>query len=98
MQKIISVNVIKPMLLVIKAKANAQLEKATKEQIEINKRAFFKQNTDHEEIKKDLKETFKFSSIFSFIQDLEVCCKNTGDLILSANEVEYLNTLYEKEL
>lgn len=100
MQKIISLNVAKSMLPVIKSKYNTKLERRIKvltEQYKSKSNFIFKMPSE-DEIKREARHEMNFSCDSVFIRELEICCQNAGDLILNANEVEYLNKLFEEKV
>lgn len=93
MQKVISINVLKPMLLVIRAKLKTKIEREIKSQTQSNG-SLFKKST--ESIKKQA--MILYSDQADFVHQLEICCKQTGDVIMSADELEQLNLYYEEDL
>lgn len=100
MQKIISVNIIKQMLPVIKTKLNTKIERRVNELIkeDENKKSIFKQKKTRDEFLIDVKHEMGIRCDLHFVRELEICTKNPGDVLLEPREIDYLNSLYEAEL
>lgn len=103
MQKVVSVNIIKSMLPVIKSKFNTKLTrrmKELKEQHEKSKSFFNKKEYDDNHWRREaLREGIcGLDWDKSFIEDLETCIKNSGDVVLEVRELNILHKMYEEEI
>lgn len=102
MQKIVSVQVIKNMLPVIKSKFNTKLERKIKKLVKQHEesKSFFKKEIDMKQIRREAMNEGICGLCYdqSFISDLEIAVKNVGDVILESSELSLLYSLYEEEL
>ena len=102
MQKVISVNVVKPMIPVIKSKFNTKLERRIKEIVKRHEesKSFFKKERDMKAVRREALTEGICGLHYdkSFIEDLELCVKNSGDIILDVKELNFLYYLFEEKL
>lgn len=103
MLKVVSINIIKSMLPVIKSKFNTKLTRRMKELKEKheNSKSFFnkKEYDDNHWRREALREGIcGLDWDKSFIEDLEISTKNNGDVILEIRELNILYKMYEEEL
>lgn len=102
MQKIISVQVIKNMLPVIKSKFNTKLDRKIKKLVKQHEdsKSFFKKEIDMNQIRREAMNEGICGLCYDqvLISDLEIAVKNVGDVILDSSELSLLYSLYEEEL